>query len=141
MTNETTAPDYEFVGLEGDGSRWPETKPQVRECGRSMRERRPATSGEDGALALLVEISQRVQRIEELLGSPSEPRERWWTPDEIARKVDRAALTVREWARLRKIPSKKDSRGRRWISDPVAQAIFRYQGLPPEEEFSALSKP
>lgn len=62
-------------------------------------------------------------------------------PAEISQKVDRAPLTVREWARLGKIPSEKDSRGRRWIADDVAHLIFRYQGLPPEEELASLSNP
>ncbi len=100
------------------------------------------------AVALLVDMSERIHqidgrtsRIEEMLQATSEADEKWWTPAEIARKVDRADLTVREWARLDKIPSKKDSRGRRWIASDVAELIFRYQGLPPEEALSSLSKP
>ena len=95
-------------------------------------------SGSQG-LALLLDMSERLQRIEGMLAGGSEAAEKRWTPNEIARKVDRAPLTVRKWARLKKIPSEKDSRGRRWIADDVAHLIFRYQGLPPEEELSSLS--
>ncbi|KKM21767.1 hypothetical protein LCGC14_1632100 [marine sediment metagenome] len=95
----------------------------------------------DPTISLLTDISERLTRIEERLGADSEPTERCWAPDEVAKRVDRAALTIREWARLDKIPSKRDSRGRRWIADEVAQLIFQYQGLPPEEELSSLSNP
>lgn len=94
----------------------------------------------DGHDAVLAEVVERLRRIEEKLGTQVEPEERFWAPEEIARKVGRAPLTVREWARLKKIPSRKDSHGRRWISDQIARLIFRYQGLPPEEELVPLAK-
>jgi hypothetical protein len=86
-------------------------------------------------------FGEQLDRVERRIGGEAVQEERWWTPAEVAQRVGRAALTVREWARLGKIPSKTDGRGRRWISDEVAQLIFRYQGLPPEEELSSLSKP
>ena len=89
-------------------------------------------------LAILTTLSARMERIEAIVCGDEKPEDRWWSPEEVAKKVERAPLTVREWARLDKIPSKKDSRGRRWISDEVAQLIFRYQGLPPAEDLVSL---
>jgi hypothetical protein len=117
------------------------TMAKVSKRDELSREEGPALIVSEEAMALLVDMSDRMCRIENMLGAKAEPEERWWTPDEVAKKVERVPLTVREWARLGKIPSKKDSRGRRWISDGVAQLIFQYQGLPPEEELSSLSNP
>ncbi len=91
------------------------------------------------ALAARVEgIGEQLDRIERCIRNEAEPIAREWTPAEIAGQVGRAALTVREWARLGKIPSRTDSRGRRWISDATAQLIFLRRGLPPEEELAGV---
>jgi hypothetical protein len=101
-------------------------------------------AGTEKVIALLTDLSQEFLRLREQLGriekklaGGTEPEERWWSPHEIARVVERADLTIREWARKGQIPSRKDSRGRRWVSDKVAQLIFRYQGLPPAEGLAA----
>ena len=95
-------------------------------------------------VALLTGLSQEISRLGEQLGriekrlpGDAQPEERWWSPHEVASEVERTDLTVREWARKGRIPSRTDSRGRRWISDKVAKLIFRYQGLPPAEALAA----
>jgi streptogramin lyase len=92
----------------------------------------------NGLAGLVRQLSEQLDRIDRRLVAEAEPIEREWTPAEVAAQVGRAALTVREWARLGKIPSRTDSRGRRWISDATAQAIFRFRGLPPAEDLAAL---
>jgi len=133
-----TRNDDKLIGTEVVGTAADGLSEDVRFANRDKSNRN--RGAEEEILHVLADMSERLGRIEARLGADSQPEERWWTPDEVAKKVERAPLTVREWARLKKIPSRKDGRGRRWISDPVAKMIFRYQGLPPEEDLSLLAK-
>ncbi len=89
---------------------------------------------EEEVIGLLRELNARLDRLEQRIGQPAQDPKREWTPDELAKQVNRAAFTIREWCRLNRIPSRVDSKGRRWISDEIAQKVIAYGGLPAREE-------
>jgi hypothetical protein len=89
---------------------------------------------EEKIVALLEGLGEKIDRLEQKIGQSPPESKREWTPDEIAKETGRTPYTVREWARTGKVPSRKDTRGRRWISDEIAQKIIAYGGLPPHDE-------
>jgi hypothetical protein len=92
---------------------------------------------DEKVLGLLQEVIEKLNRMEIRIGQPIAEPKHEWTPEELAKETGRKPFTVREWARNDRIPSRKDSRGRRWINDEIAQKIIAYGGLPPQDELVA----
>ena len=92
---------------------------------------------EEKVLGLLQEVIEKLNGLEQKVGQPATEPKREWTPEELAKETGRKPYTVREWARTGRVPSRKDTRGRRWISDEIARKIVAYGGLPPQDELAA----
>lgn len=79
--------------------------------------------------ALMLPVIERLDRLESKQAAPK----REYTPDEVAKVVERAPFTVREWARLKRIKSRRDARGRVYIPHEEYERIVQYRGLPPAD--------
>lgn len=69
-------------------------------------------------------------------GGGNAPRAReWYSPDEVAQMIGRAAYTVREWCRLKRLAARKRDCGRgRYLAWEIhAEELWRYleHGLRP----------
>jgi hypothetical protein len=93
---------------------------------------------EEKLLGLLELLNEKLDRLEQKTVQPVAQSKREWTPDELAKETGRKPYTVREWTRLGRVPSRKDTRGRRWISDEIAKKIIAYGGLPPQDVFATV---
>lgn len=85
----------------------------------------------------LAEVLTRLDRIEAALG---ELRSRqaikdWYTTAEVAKAIDKAEYTVREWCRLGRISAKKKlcgrGRGGEWLVSHEELSRLRNEGLLP----------
>jgi hypothetical protein len=82
-------------------------------------------------------ILDRLQRIEELLHQlvERETAKEWYTTEEIAKKLDRAEFTVREWCRLGRIDAEKRQSGRgkyqAWVVSHDELERYQRDGLLP----------
>jgi hypothetical protein len=88
-------------------------------------------------IELLEEVKADVAFIKQRIGHPEPAPKREWSVNELTKEVDRTPFTIREWCRKGQIPSRADSKGRRWISDDIARKVIAYGGLPPKEEITA----
>jgi hypothetical protein len=87
------------------------------------------------------EVIERLERIEEallrLLGKPQEKE--WYTPAEAAGVLGRAAYTIREWARHRRIKASKRRCGRgntkEWMISSDELHRIKNEGLLPLAEY------
>ncbi len=91
---------------------------------------------EEIMIGLLEKLNEKFDRLEQRIGQRAPEPKGDWSPEELAKETGRKPYTVREWARNGRVPGRKDANGRRWISDPVAQKIIAYGGLPPQEELT-----
>ena len=89
---------------------------------------------EDKLMKLLEDLNAKMDI---LIGHPIPEPKKDWTPDDLAKETGRKPYTVREWARLGRVPSRKDTKGRVWITDEIARKIIAYGGLPPKESLTA----
>lgn len=83
------------------------------------------------------ELSRRLENIETLLGNLIEQKasKEYYTTSEVAKLLDRAEFTVREWCRLGRIWAEKRQCGRgsskEWMISDVELQRIRNEGLLP----------
>ena len=85
-----------------------------------------------------LDVAKRLDRIEQILQSLVEQRtfKEWYSTAEVAKLLDKAEFTVREWCRLGRIAAKKKNCGRgvagEWIISHEELTRVRNEGLLPE---------
>lgn len=86
----------------------------------------------------MVEIEERLSRIEAMLTQLVERQtvKEWYSVDEVASRMGKAAFTVREWCRLGRIAARKRSykRGKsaEWMISHEELMRVQNEGLLPE---------
>lgn len=95
-------------------------------------------SGEIGNV--LLRLEQRLERIEEILVSPTDRRafrQEWFAVPEAAKLLNKRPFTIREWCRLGRVNAQKRKCGRGRTSEWVIskEEIERYlnEGLLPQD--------
>ena len=85
-----------------------------------------------------LDLAERLSRIEQILQSLVELRtiKEWYSTAEVAKLLEKAEFTVREWCRLGRIAAKKKNCGRgvagEWIISHEELNRVRNEGLLPE---------
>ncbi len=85
-----------------------------------------------------LDLAERLDRIEQILQALVEQRtlKEWYTTAEVAKLLDKAEFTVREWCRLGRIQAKKKNCGRgvagEWIISHEELTRIRNEGLLPD---------
>ena len=86
------------------------------------------------------EVITRLEKIENLLAALVEQRatKEWYTTAEVAKALDRAEFTVREWCRLGRVRAEKKKAGRgpssEWIMSHAELTRVRNEGLLPDPQ-------
>lgn len=92
----------------------------------------------DAVVERLDEVLLRLIRVEATIQSiaSQQPAKEWYTTDEVARILDRAPFTVREWCRHGRVRASKRDCGRgsakEWIIDQQELRRIQNEGLLPE---------
>ena len=85
-----------------------------------------------------LDLAERLNRIEQILLALVEQRtlKEWYTTADVAKLLDKAEFTVREWCRLGRVHAEKKKCGRgissEWIISHAELTRIRNQGLLPE---------
>lgn len=90
-----------------------------------------------GVCSFMLTIEERLERIEGMLQRlvERETVQEWYSTDQVARILDKAEFTVREWARLGRIRAEKRKSGRGahngWAISHSELVRYQKEGLLP----------
>ena len=91
----------------------------------------------NGEVGAAMTVEERLERIEAMLSALVERQtvREWYTIEQFARLVERAAFTVREWCRHGRILAEKKDSGRgayaSWVISHAELLRFQREGLLP----------
>ena len=88
------------------------------------------------AMTQIVERLHRIEtRLDEFFAQKKAIVKEWYTTDEVAKILDRAAWTVRQWCRLKRVNAKKRTCGRglsaEWVISHDELLRIQNEGLLP----------
>src|SRR5205809_471676 len=98
---------------------------------------RPVASPPPDATTLLLQVLDRLTRLEEAVGQFAEQQtvKEWYGTEELAKLLGKAEFTVREWCRLGRVHAEKRHSGRgkfqAWVVSHEELQRIRREGLLP----------